>query len=1300
MKKYFTYLLFICVIKSFSQSTSENFVKTISPKVPLTIAEMENYSGGSTLPPILTLNQPVNSGTFLASEEVFMTNGFYATGDVFVGISDDVGENAFLEQVSYFDGLGRPTQTIAIAQSPNGNDFVQFVEYDQFGRSAKNYLPYASAQSSGNYISNPKSQQTSYYQTNYGDTFAYSETAFDDSPLNRAVEVSSPGADWQIILTSDNDHTIKRAYETNTTPQEIIRFTLDDSGSSPIITKGVYATNQLSKNITKNENWQSSDGLLNTIETYTDKNGRLIAKVAYEEVAGTPEKRVTQNIYDLQGRLRYIMPPKALIGVNTINNNGPFPINEELIYQYQYDDYNRKIAHKVPGSDWKYLIYDQMDRPILVQDANLAANDEWLFTKYDVFGRPVYSGIYSSSNNREQLQTTVDDFISGNTNNISNVEKRIAATIPVGGASINYSSNAFPKNNIEILSLNYYDDYNFEDVDKPVTPSSILDQVVTIKTKGFRTASFSKTLGSTTWTKLFTYYDEKGRPIKICNVNFLGGHTISETKFDFSGKTKFSITKHKRTVSDIELVINDRFTYDKTERPVGHYQKINNQPEERIAENEFDELGMLIAKRIGGNSTSITSLQELSYSYNIKGQLKSLNDVTSLGGKLFAYKLIYNEDLEGFHSTTKRYDGSIAQNIWRSSYDNKKKSYDYKYDKLNRLSSTNYQYGNNLNGNYFASYNTSMAYDSQGNISALSRKNSSGTTIDQLSYDYGTANGNQLMSVSDSGTTAGFVDGNSNGNDYDYDANGNLTKDLNKGISSISYNHRNLVNTISLSGGKSLSFTYSSGGSKLQKKYVNGNTTITEDYLGGFQYTQGNLRFFPTPEGFVYKAGNIYKYMYIYADHLGNSRVSYSDININGTIETNELTSNKDYFPFGGTHNEQYTDGLAAVYNYTFQGKEIQKENGVNWHDFGSRMYDASLGRWMATDPQNQFGSPYQALGNNPISNIDPDGEFAMVAVAVGAAIGAIYGAVKAGKNGGTLNDYVGGIISGGIVGAIGGAASQIVPGSQGFLGGAAAGAINGFAGGFASGSLGSIVNGDRFSAAFDNGLTVGKKGALTGALLGGVNGGIQAVGRGRNFVTGGVTNGPENARSYIKANGIFKERRWASAYGGEVESTKFEVIAQGDSTVEDPLVSWEDFKDPGSTFTKTIYIPGYTPEEIRVLRLLELAVGFQNTGEFASWIGYGLTLFPPTAEIGIPLSTAGGILEGVGTGGELLLNQDWTGMSEEAIFIAKKEIVKKVFIKSLPKPLRLLYGKEIIEQTIDKTFDQWRKINDIYYKY
>jgi len=88
-----------------------------------------------------------------------------------------------------------------------------------------------------------------------------------------------------------------------------------------------------------------------------------------------------------------------------------------------------------------------------------------------------------------------------------------------------------------------------------------------------------------------------------------------------------------------------------------------------------------------------------------------------------------------------------------------------------------------------------------------------------------------------------------------------------------------------------------------------------------------------------------------------------------------------DFSPFGvelkGRNFEVVGGGN---YRYAFQGQESDSEvkGEGNSYDFGARMLDPRLGRWMTLDPQSNKQpdqSPYKAFLNNPLYWADPNGE-------------------------------------------------------------------------------------------------------------------------------------------------------------------------------------------------------------------------------------------------------------------------------------------------------------------------------------
>ncbi len=887
----------------------------------------------------------------------------------------------------YFDGLGRPKQNIAIRMGGQEEDIITYIEFDDYGRQVKEYLPFADDNNGGIYRGGALGATNDFYNTEkYENTInPYFEKNFEASPLNKILEQAAPGDSWILNKSTDTDHTIKFEYKTNTTTNEVRLYTINlDTNYSPTLNSSGYFSNlTLFKTITKDENWKNIDGYNKTTEEFKDKLGRIVLKRSYNE----GEKYDTYYVYDKYGNLSYVLPPKSEPTVGLPNSTKL----AELCYQYKYDERNRLVKKKIPGKDWEYIIYDRLDRPILTQDGNQRAKspDEWLFTKYDVLGRIVYTGIFKSNSSQTSLQTIFNDK-KGDAS--KNYEEKVSSGS--GYAGTYYTNTGFPTSNLEVLTVNYYDSYLFNRGGANISVNSY-GIASTSNVKGLATGSRIKILGTTNWITTVSYYDYKARPIYIYTKNdYLSTTDIVLSQLDFMGRILETITQHTKDANATITTI-DKFTYDHMSRIKRQIQRINNQAEELIVENTYDELGQLVKKGIGHLASSTTNrLQEIDYTYTVRGWLKQVNDVNTLGTKLFSFAIEYD-------GTTPLYNGNVSKVQWRTAnIDNSLKTYNFNYDALNRITSATDNTGH---------YNlTSVVYDKNGNITSLDREGnlvqnpnpiitSNWGTMDVLKYYY-QSNSNKLAKVTDTSSKVyGFKDGTNSGNDYSYDINGNLITDANKGITSISYNHLNLPVEVKFnnSNTKKVNYIYDATGIKMTKVVNDYGSITTTKYANGYVYENNTLQYFPMTEGYIYSDNGIYKYVYQYKDYLDNIRLSYSDIDGNGTISQNEIIEENNYYPFGLRH-KGYNQNVSAHGNSVaqkrkFRGNELQEELDLNWYDVSARNYNPATGRWMNLDPlaenMRRF-SPYNYTFNNPIVFIDPDGMEPQVAEGIGYALG------------------------------------------------------------------------------------------------------------------------------------------------------------------------------------------------------------------------------------------------------------------------------------------------------------------------
>lgn len=892
-----------------------------------------------------------------------------------------------IKTVQYFDGLGRADQTIQVALSPLGKDIVQPIEYDQYGREAKKYLPYKGGNSNGNYITSDISEQSSYYLSQFPSSpdkdYPFAVTVYENSPLNRVLMQGAPGYAWQPVQPA-NQRPVRYHYATNITKDARL-WTVNPNNS--ITTSGYYLPGKLYKTVIKDENWTTSSGNLNTTEEYKDLQGNVVLKRSYINVGSNIDSVETYYIYDDFGLLRYVLPPLAVKNRGTQPTLYPStPLVKNLCYYYQYDAKKRMIIKQIPGVGQVHLVYDNRDRLIASQDSVQRSSSKWLVTKYDNLNRPVMTALkyYPNTESRLSLQTYLDNYKS------PSIFYESRTTTGVGFTLINSFNLKFSLAEADLLSVSYYDTYAYPDTidfNNNVRVSNYYNSTTgkyyCELTKSLVTGTRAKVLdgnehnSSGKWLVSTIYYDDKYRPIQTLRDLYSTDATanyneIVSTLYDFVGKTMK--TQTRQVFNGNPNTVTDTCIYDHAERLTQIQQQLNSGPKVILASMGYNELGQLITKKLHKVSEGVYA-QELNYTYNIRGWLTGINDPDNPGSDLFAIKLLY-ENNSGISNivSSPQYNGNISGIKWKNG-EIAVKGYGFTYDALNRMIGADFGEATGFLSKADR-YNEAVTYDYNGNIVSLTRSGYNGdayySNLDLLNYTYYDS-GNKLRNITDNGQKSyGFIDV-TNASDYSYDPNGNLTQDLNKGIIEIKYNDLHLPSEIKKDAAHKVIYNFDATGNKIKKQVINGTTPIDKYYCGIFEYnTNKLLDLIHTGEGIAYKTSSTFDYEYHLKDHLGSVRHAFKISN--GVASPTQYT---EFYPFG-----MISKFWGSSDNkYLFNGKELQDESlgGVNldWYDFGFRYFDPQIGRFTTMDPlaeERLWISPYNYVQNNPLNRVDPTG--------------------------------------------------------------------------------------------------------------------------------------------------------------------------------------------------------------------------------------------------------------------------------------------------------------------------------------
>lgn len=907
-----------------------------------------------------------------------------------------------INTIQYLDGLGRPMQSVGYRTSPNAQDLLMGTNtLDQVGRVKRSYLPVQGNLSNGSYQTNA----TTLAETFYVDTAPYNEVeTYEASPFSRPLKTVGAG---QAFRTGISKGSTEHIYTAGAGIRKYI-VNEDVNGNVTSVNGSLsFSDGDLLMRV-------QADEANNSTKEFIDKEGRTIETW---QISTTGSILKTAYIYDDVSRLRYIIPPKAYDLANTFDETTLPNTNyfNEGVYAFRYDERGRVVEKHTPSGGWHYTVYNELDQALLSQNPRQRETNLWEWVRYDGHGRLVMGGTWTNGGNsisRANLQTAFLNFLAD-----TQFEERSTAS----GNLYGYTSRSFPSSITIVASdvkrVYYFDDYTW--VNTVGVPNTALgfSQYKTQQwgnPKGLATGSLVRKLDSGVMLKSVMYYDDKNRLIQSQTENRFGGVNQSDLVLNFAGDLLEERTIYRKP-SKADIITSTKYTYDHVGRKTGAIHFLNGKPTP-LAQYKHDGIGRVIQKRLmqagsdfiiegspqpngdqdianrfvllttgtitAENGTylaciSPNMLQEIDYSYNVRGQLRGINldasgDLALTNGDVFGMKLDY-------HETGVFFDGKLHKQTWKSTSQATNRGFTYGYDDFKRIQEATYAGVGNEN------YNLSgMAYDANGNITALQRNGLTGSNswgaIDNLGYAYDT--GNILQGIQDyTSNVKGFKD-NGNQSDYTYYSDGSLKTDANKGITNIIYNYLDLPERIEFGTSQRIENIYDAEGIKLSQKVVNGSVTITTDYMGGLIYRNDSLKTIMHDEGRIFfDATQNSHYQFFIADHLGNTRIIIERINA-----STALVQENHYGAWGELLEGIGTELNESSWKFLFQGKSYIDDFGLNLYDFESRLNDPIIGRMWQVDGADQFASGYTSMGNQPTMRIDPDGQFAPI-VFVGAAL-------------------------------------------------------------------------------------------------------------------------------------------------------------------------------------------------------------------------------------------------------------------------------------------------------------------------
>ena len=851
----------------------------------------------------------------------------------------------FRESATFYDGLGR--EVLMSSRLTPFEIIYKQTQYDIYDRPTRVYKPFRYS-----------------FATAYGGLLRPTSTELEDGVKGYYDNALYPYQD----LTYNNANIVTKAVHPrmSATSEEFVGSDMSyenykrlDNSLSP--TQGASVSKQVSE-----------DGSYTL--AYSDLYGRTYRTEKWN--LGVLQS-VTASEFDAMGRVVKMYPPNYFMPPDGSTK-------DHWVTTYSYNTLGQITSKKSPdAAEIKYL-YDHAGNLRYAQDGNQRQAWKFSYTSYDAANRPLFSGEKTGDfTSLNPFKTPTDELsVQNHTLSYNVYDKKPVTALPSRTTEINALSQENLKGQLAVTA---YRIGSPEQVSYPPyyiasnlwqTTALSYDEQGRIKQKtqftdnaGISLPALSiqyeynalgepyqvkKTLGTQKFNEYFEY-NLLGQVAKVYNH-----HGEFPTKTTTTGGTKPLVNKF------LEETEGTVFDAAYTKAQTGLSFVIPNSQYLKVV-NAYLPTGQLDTQTFVGPTNGVGGFYTMDYSYNMRDLLTEINK-PSTASHLTYFSAKYTHSPVGNIETAEFYNpfaNGVPLTHNNSSLTEKQRyKLRYTYDPQYRLTATQFeQCGANCTNAFTNHFAESLSYDPNGNIKTLQRSNENGSLIDNLSYQYAT--NNCLLSVNDATNQSLGWDGKSQS--FQYDSNGNIILD---GKYSYQYDVRNLPISLFQSGTMNgVEYRYNAAGSRIYKRNSKG---VTEYYIMDGEMPialingAGILQYWNTSYGKYVKVGTSYSAQYYLKDHLGSVRVVLD--------QSGNRTQSQDYYAYGLS---MPTRSYFGSTKEGFTGKETDLETGLQY--FGARYYMPHLGRWMAIDPlaeKEPDKSPYNYVGNDPVSYLDPDGKF------------------------------------------------------------------------------------------------------------------------------------------------------------------------------------------------------------------------------------------------------------------------------------------------------------------------------------